>query len=557
MSRCARCFGDLNDLAVFCPHCAQVHEPDLDQLIDQIIEERYRIDRRLGQGGLSTVFAATNLESDQDVVIKISDPSQLARRDLSYAIESLEGRRYWTEMIERMRREAETLASIHHPNIVGFYGTGMINGDLRYVVMEYLRGRTLREEIANRRRIELSQAIRITSEIISALKDVHARGIVHRDINPRNIFIEYGIVHHENASYISILPSGASQSAIKLIDFGIAKFPQPPGAPPFTQHSVMSGTGAYASPEQCQSRPLDHHTDIYSLGIVLYEMLTGQRPFTGRTPTEIALKQIQAKPIPPRAINPDLPASLEKAILRALAKNPAERQQSVEEFASEMRAGTNQIIIPLQTSPEEDDQTVQRDREVMFHETVEESPDARLKLVRQRRRRVTVAAALLILLSAAGVLLGGQLMTSRQTIASNPENIAGDVSPSPAATANQTGEQNSLSPGSDADALELAARLSQENANSVSPNPQVTPSIQTQPISKPIRSVTSNSSASARIMTPTSNPLPVPPIAKPQTPPLPEPIIAVTRVPHPESEPDISQAPGRDGNNQVWRREND
>src|SRR5262245_16095336 len=123
MSRCTRCFGDLDDLAVFCPHCALIHEPDFDKLINQNLDGRYRIDHRLGQGGLSTVFAATDLLSNQVVVIKISDPAQLVARDLSYTIEAEEARSYWAEMIDRMRREAEVLVTIDHPNIVRFHGT--------------------------------------------------------------------------------------------------------------------------------------------------------------------------------------------------------------------------------------------------------------------------------------------------------------------------------------------------------------------------------------------------------------------------------------------------
>jgi len=290
MTRCARCSGELPPFAVFCPHCAQAHEPDFDQLTNLTIDGRYRIYRRLGRGGLSTIFGATDLETDRIVVVKISDPAQLVRREMSYAIDANNARDYWAEMLERMRREAETLAGIDHPNIVRFYGTELIGDDLRYVVMEFLRGRTLREEIDRRGSFESLWACRIALEIANALSEVHSRGIVHRDISPRNIFL--------------------CEDSVKLIDFGIAKFPQPPGAPPFTRHSSLIGAVAYASPEQCGSRPVDLRSDIYSLGAALYEMLTGERPFNGRTPTEIALKQIQSEPKPPRDINPAIPPRL-------------------------------------------------------------------------------------------------------------------------------------------------------------------------------------------------------------------------------------------------------
>jgi serine/threonine protein kinase len=178
---------------------------------------------------------------------------------------------------------------------------------LRFVVMEYLRGRSLRDELAARRQLPLAEALSHAISLADALREIHARGIIHRDLTPRNVML---------------CSEEASAPTLKLIDFGIAKFPQPPGAPPFTQHSILSGTVAYASPEQCQNQPLDQRTDLYSLGIVLYEMLTGERPFTGRTPTEIALNQIQQPPRPPRELVPELPLSLESILLRVLAKPP-------------------------------------------------------------------------------------------------------------------------------------------------------------------------------------------------------------------------------------------
>lgn len=345
MPRCARCFSELNALAVFCSSCQQPHQPDFEHLRNQVIGDRYQIYRRLSQGGLSTVFSAIDVQTDEIVVVKISDPSHLTRRELTYALAAQEARQYWAEMLERMRREAEALLEIRHPHIVQLYGTGTLTDDLRYVVMEFLRGQTLREELAARGKLPLPEALTIASALAEALRAIHSRGIVHRDLNPRNVMLCPPEASAETGAETSAENNKAV--AIKLIDFGIAKFPQPPGAPPFTQHSILSGTVAYASPEQCQNQPLDQRADLYSLAVVLYEMVTGERPFTGRTPTEIALKQIQETPRAPRSIAPELPLSLEKTLLRALAKAPDARQANIVEFSDELRAIAQRVVVAL------------------------------------------------------------------------------------------------------------------------------------------------------------------------------------------------------------------
>jgi len=533
MNLCSRCSGELPAFAVFCPHCAQAHEPNFEILINLTLDGRYRIYRRLGQGGLSTIFAATDLGTDSVVAIKVSDPAQLVVRAMNYAMDTARARDYWDEMLERMRREAETLATIAHPNIVRFEGTGMINDDLRYVVMEFLRGHTLRDEIDRDGAFEPSKAVGVALEVASALIEVHARGIVHRDINPRNIMI--------------------ADWAIKLIDFGIAKFPQPPGAPPFTQHSTLSGTVAYASPEQCASHPVDHRSDIYSLGVVLYEMATGQRPFTGRTPTEVALKQIQSEPRPPRSINPAISVAMEKAILRALAKGPADRQQSAEELSEELRTSSNQILIPLAVAtPESEDQYEPGNGIAPYVDPVEneETAESDLRLVRRRRRRFAVAAAAtLIAVVTAAVLFGWPSALSSRKAADVSANMVEAPSPSPEAAP---------AVGSDADSLELAAGAPSQNNNGAvasTPGAQAAPDPARQP--QMANSATPNNKSVAIPPTPSPAPAPIPSGARPQMPPAPSPEIAINRAPQLESEPDPSQGPDKDQNGGANRREND
>ncbi len=546
MNRCAHCYGDLPDFAVFCPSCARADEPDFARMLHQTIGERYRLYRRLGQGGLSTVFAATDLQTDEVVVVKVSDPAQLVQRELSYAIDAEAARNYWGEMLERMRREAETLAEIDHPNIVRFYDTGLIGEDLRFVVMEFLRGRMLRDEMDAKGRLEPAAAIRIALEICQALREVHARGIVHRDISPRNIFLAEARTQAAENETVEV-----RRSIIKLIDFGIAKFPQPPGAPPFTQHSVLSGTVAYASPEQCQSREVDHRSDIYSLGVVLYEMVTGQRLFTGRTPTEIALKQIQAEPVPPRQLNPDLPLGLERAILRTLAKNPEERPQTAELFAEELRASARQIVIPLQGVQAADADSVEG--QIVDGEN-EELID-RARLVRRRRRRFALAVAALLLVGATtGMLFGKDWLVSRLVEAPlvSLANLGAQPSPSPSESADA--EANS-----DPDALELAAQLPADNVAGVPGNSGAQPLSQPGPSKLPEAKSNLSAGSNTPSITPAKpTPAPAPavksaPVAShttvktpPPVLPAPPPTVAVARAPQPgSSAPDSRpEAPG-------------
>jgi serine/threonine protein kinase len=544
MTRCTRCFGDLLDLAVFCPHCGQPHEPDLNQLLDRSLDGRYHLYRRLGEGGLSTVFAATDIRSDQIVVVKISDPRHLAHRELTQSFDAAEARRYWAEMIERMRRKAVALAAIEHPHIVRILDTNPITEELRYVVMEFLRGQTLREEIDAQGRLSAADTVRIGLEICAGLDAIHTRGIVHRDLNPRNIFLCEAA--EEGGVPASPRLSLSASSVVKVIDFGIAKIPQPPGAPPFTQHAVMSGTVAYASPEQCQNRALDHRADIYSVGVVLYEMVTGERPFNGRTPTEIALQQLQAEPLAPRALVPELPPSLEAAILRALAKDSQARQQSIEELAAELRAASRRVVVPLGQGAEAACALLSAD-EISATPTVDEEESqesdeaesaARLKRARARRRRVALAAAALVLaVTAAGLMLARHGLLPLRPI--TEKNLTASSAQPPAASASpalETAEQAPLDemmphfPTDEADALEIAASIS-----TLEPGPSFAP-----PTTSSLRvpSITKTAPPSAR----QPSFIPQPPV-RPQASSTPAPMIAARREPPPVSEPEWERGP--------------
>ena len=350
MTRCARCSYELSPLVVFCPKCEHPNEPDFKHLINQTLGQRFQLYRQLSEGGLSTIFAAIDLQTDKTVVVKVSDPRHLTQTSYNSAAERSEARQYWAEMTARMQREVAALTNVHHPNIVRVFAAGAISGDLSYVVMELLRGQTLRDELNARRRLPITEAVAVAMEVAAGLGVVHARGIVHRDLTPRNIFLlqkeEGGKMSDERGHPTSPFIAHRS-SFVKLIDFGIAKFPKPPGAQTYTQHAVMAGTPGYASPEQFQNLTVDHRADIYSLGVVLYEIVTGEKPFVGRSATEIAVKQLRDEPVRPRALVPELPLRLEALILRALAKDPAVRQQSAEELLAELKTISARVEVPL------------------------------------------------------------------------------------------------------------------------------------------------------------------------------------------------------------------
>ncbi len=333
MKRCTRCSSEVLRLGVFCQNCQHPNSPDFESLIHKTLNDRFLIYRYLSEGGLSTVFAAVDLLHDSPVVVKISDPRHLIQTEFNSPSELADARQYWAEMNDRMKREVAALLNINHPNIVKVYSSDAISDDLRYVVMELLHGRTLRDELNDKGRLPYLEAGEIAAEVAHGLKLIHARGIVHRDLTPRNIFLCDG--HSANAP------------AVKLIDFGIAKFPKSAGVRTYTQHAIMVGTPGYASPEQSQNLIVDHRADIYSLGVTLYEMVTGQKPFAGRSATEIALKQLRGEPIRPRDLVPDLPLQFEALILRAMAREPNTRHSSIEELSGELRAITARLEIPV------------------------------------------------------------------------------------------------------------------------------------------------------------------------------------------------------------------
>jgi len=248
--------------------------------------------------------------------VYLAEDEELGRR---VAIKILNDRHASDDsFVERFRREAKNAAGLSHPNIVSVYDRGEAEGTY-YIAMEYLEGRSLKDRIVADGALPVSAAIEVARQILRALGFAHRRGIVHRDIKPHNVLL---------------VQDGASdgEPRFKVTDFGISRT----AASQMTEAGSIVGTAQYLSPEQARGAPVDQRSDIYSVGIVLYELLTGKLPFTGETPLEIAMKHLSEIPTAPSELRPDIPADLDMVVLRALAKDPEDRFQSAEEMEREL-----------------------------------------------------------------------------------------------------------------------------------------------------------------------------------------------------------------------------
>src|SRR6266542_112322 len=261
-----------------------------------LLNGRYRIVRKLGTGGMANVYLAEDEVLGRRVAIKILNDRHAGD----------------DQFVERFRREAKNAASLSHPNIVSIYDRGEAEGTY-YIAMEYLDGRSLKELIVARGPAPIHLAVDYARQILAALRFAHRHGIVHRDIKPHNVLVD-------------------GEGRLKVTDFGIARA----GASQMTEVGSIIGTAQYLSPEQAKGAPVDQTSDLYSVGVVLYELLTGTVPFNGDTPVEIAIKHLSQVPRPPSELRSQVPHDLDSVVLRALAKDSSERYQSAEEMAADL-----------------------------------------------------------------------------------------------------------------------------------------------------------------------------------------------------------------------------
>jgi serine/threonine-protein kinase len=263
---------------------------------DAVVAGRYRLLGRLGSGGMADVWCAEDSLLNRRVALKFLHP-RFAQDE---------------QFVERFRREASAAAGLQHPNVVGVFDRGTVDGS-HYIAMEYVDGASLKDLIE--RGLSVGEAVEIVRQVLAGVKYAHDHGIVHRDLKPQNVLVD-------------------SEGRARVTDFGIARA----GVSEITQTGSVLGTAQYLSPEQAQGLPVTAASDIYSIGVMLYEALTGRVPFDADSPVTVALKQVSERPRPPSELSPEVSRALDGVVMRALAKDPANRFASAEEFSQALAA---------------------------------------------------------------------------------------------------------------------------------------------------------------------------------------------------------------------------
>jgi eukaryotic-like serine/threonine-protein kinase len=275
----------------------------------RLFDGRYDLQGKLGAGGMATVWLAEDTSLHRKVAIKV-----LAER---YAEDE--------QFVERFRREAQSAAGLNHPNIVAIYDRGVAEGTY-YIAMEYLEGPTLKDVIDERGGLEPTRAIAFATQILAALRFAHNHGVIHRDIKPQNVVV-------------------SADGRLKVTDFGIARA----GASQMTEVGSIVGTAQYLSPEQARGEVVGPPSDLYSVGVVLYEMLTGRVPFDGDSAVAIAMKHLSEEPVAPSVYAPGTPRALEQVVLRALAKDAGDRYQTAEEMSADLDRARRGVALSPRT----------------------------------------------------------------------------------------------------------------------------------------------------------------------------------------------------------------
>ncbi|MGW5715661.1 Stk1 family PASTA domain-containing Ser/Thr kinase [Amycolatopsis sp. NPDC003865] len=333
----------------------------------RLLSNRYELGETLGYGGMSEVHHGHDVRLGREVAIKI------LRADLARD----------PQFQERFRREAQNAAALNHPAIVAVYDTGEANtefGPLPYIVMEYVEGRTLRDIVKTEGPMSQKRAMEVMADVCAALDFSHRHGIVHRDVKPANVMI-------------------TKNGAVKVMDFGIARAMHD-GQSAMTQTAAVIGTAQYLSPEQARGESVDARSDVYAAGCVLYELITGEPPFTGDSPVAVAYQHVREDPNPPSSVNPAVAPELDAVVLKALAKGPANRYQSAAEMRSDLvrTLSGQRPAAPMVMSEDERTQVMNADRrQPQRYEEYDAADDEDPKAKRRRRTLLAVLAAVFVL----------------------------------------------------------------------------------------------------------------------------------------------------------------
>lgn len=276
-----------------------------DSMVGMTLDGRYRLENLIGVGGMGDVYRATHIHIDSVFAVKLLKPEFVADQTA----------------IKRFRLEAKAAGRIQHPNAVRVTDFGVTPENIVYLVMELVEGESLRKLIRNEKRMDVLRSINIVRQICGAVEAAHRSGVIHRDLKPDNIIV----VNHQNTE------------RVKVLDFGIAKLREAKTDTFLTQAGTIIGTPQYMSPEQCQGKQLDPRSDIYSIGILLYEMLSGSVPFEGESTLQVVYNQLHQIPRSITDLSPEVPEPLAKVIMRALEKEPEQRQSSAIQLSEELK----------------------------------------------------------------------------------------------------------------------------------------------------------------------------------------------------------------------------
>src|SRR3712207_4236958 len=360
----------------------------------QVLGERYEIGGVLGRGGMAEVHRGRDLRLGREVAVKVLR-SDLAR-DPSFQV--------------RFRREAQASASLNHPAIVAVYDTGedrTATGATPYIVMEYVEGETLRDVLRREGPLSPERAMSLCADICGALDFSHRNGIVHRDVKPGNVMI-------------------TPQGAVKVMDFGIARAVSDSAAT-MTSTAAVIGTAQYLSPEQARGEGVDARSDVYSVGCLLYELVTGAPPFTGDSPVSVAYQHVREDPRLPSSINPAIPPELDAILMKAMAKNPANRYQSAADMRTDLLravAGQRVEATPVMGDAEKTaiiGAPVGGDGDYDDDRWDDEDEAAQQ---RRRRRNILIAVVVGVLLLAGAIALALALSTDEDPVAPTAQQVA-------------------------------------------------------------------------------------------------------------------------------------